>query len=49
MSREVLLEVSEHFNEPENKILKALHDAPSVLERFTHGKERQDLGNVGKY
>jgi cytidylate kinase len=40
MSREVLLEVSEHFNQPENKILKALHDAPSVLDRFTHGKER---------
>ena len=40
MAREVLLDASEHFNIPEIKLVRALHDAPSVLERFTYGKER---------
>jgi cytidylate kinase len=40
VSREILLEASEHFNIPEIKLVRALHDAPSVLERFTYGKER---------
>jgi cytidylate kinase len=39
-SRDVLVEASEHFNIPEIKLVRALHDAPSVLERFTYGKER---------
>ena len=39
-SREVLVEASDHFNIPEIKLVSALHDAPSVLERFTYGKER---------
>ena len=39
-SRDVLLEASEEFNIPEIRLVRALHDAPSVLERFTHGKER---------
>lgn len=38
--RALLLEASEHFNIPEIRLVRALHDAPSVLERFTHGKER---------
>lgn len=40
ISREVLLEASEHFNINEIKLEHALHDAPSILERFTYGKER---------
>ena len=40
ISREVLLEASEQFNIPEIKLKRALYDAPSVLERFTYGKER---------
>ena len=40
VSRDVLLEASDHFNIPEMKLVRALHDAPSVLDRFTHGKER---------
>jgi len=40
ISREVLLEASEHFNIDEIKLEHALHDAPSILERFTYGKER---------
>jgi cytidylate kinase len=34
------LQASEEFNIPEIRLIRALHDAPSVLERFTHGKER---------
>ena len=40
ISREILLEASEHFNIPEIKLTRALHDAPSILQRFTYGKER---------
>ncbi|MCB2185521.1 MAG: cytidylate kinase-like family protein [Deltaproteobacteria bacterium] len=40
ISREILLEASEHFNISEIKLVRALHDAPSILERFTYGKER---------
>jgi cytidylate kinase len=40
ISRDVLLEASEKFNIPEIKLIRALHDAPSVFERFTYGKER---------
>ncbi len=40
VSRDILLEASEQFNTPEIKLVRALHDAPSVLGRFTHGKER---------
>lgn len=40
ISRDVLLEASKEFNIPEIRLIKALHDAPSVLERFRQGKER---------
>jgi cytidylate kinase len=40
ISRNVLLEASEEFNIPEVKLVRALHDAPSILDSFTHGKER---------
>ena len=40
VSREILLEASAEFNIPEIRMEKALHDAPSVLERFNHGKTR---------
>ncbi|MDX9787258.1 MAG: cytidylate kinase-like family protein [Desulfobacterales bacterium] len=40
ISRDVLLEASEEFNIPEIKLVRALHDAPTILERFHHGKER---------
>jgi len=40
IAREVFFEASEQFNIPEIKLVRALHDAPSVLERFTYGKER---------
>jgi cytidylate kinase len=40
ISRDILLDASDEFNIPEIKLIRALHDAPSVLERFRHGKER---------
>ena len=40
ISRDLLLEASSQFNVPEIKLIRALHDAPSILDRFTRGKER---------
>ncbi|MBU2498960.1 MAG: cytidylate kinase-like family protein [Proteobacteria bacterium] len=40
ISREILLEASEHFHIPEIKLERAIHDAPSILDRLTYGKER---------
>ena len=40
ISRDILVEASEQFNIPELKLGKALHDAPTVLERFSHDKEQ---------
>ena len=40
ISRDILLGASEQFNIPEIKLIRAIHDAPSILERFTRGKER---------
>ena len=40
LSREVILDASENYHIPEIKMRKAIHDAPSVLERFGHGKAR---------
>ncbi len=40
ISRDILLEASEQFNIPEIKLVRAIHDAPSILQRFTYGKER---------
>jgi cytidylate kinase len=40
VSRDIILEACSEFNIPEMKLIRALHDAPSVLERFQHGKER---------
>jgi len=35
ISREVLISTSQEFNIPEIKLKKALHNAPSVLDRFS--------------
>lgn len=40
ISREIILEASEHFNIPELKLVRAIHNAPTILDRFTSGKER---------
>ena len=38
LSREVILDASEHYHIPEIKMIKAIHDAPSILERFGRDK-----------
>ncbi len=40
ISRDILIEASDQFHIPEIKLVRAIHDAPSVLDRFTHGKEK---------
>jgi len=40
LSRDILLKASEQFDIPEIKLIRAIHDAPSILDRFTFGKER---------
>lgn len=40
VDREVFLEASGEYNLPEIKLIRAIHDAPSVLERIGHSKER---------
>ncbi len=40
ISRDILLEASTHFNVPEVKLIRAIHDAPSFFKRFGHGKEK---------
>ncbi len=40
IAREVILEASKEFNIPELRLVKAVHDAPSILERFSYGKEK---------
>ena len=39
LSRDILLEASEHYNIPEIKLVRAIHDAPSILGRFSYKKE----------
>jgi len=40
VSREIVLGASEEFDIPEIKLIRAIHDAPSILDRLTHEKER---------
>ena len=40
ISREVLLKASRDFNVPEVKLLQAIQNAPSVLDRLKHGKKK---------
>lgn len=40
MSREIILSASRCFNIPEMSLVRAVHDAPTVLDRFTYGKQR---------
>ncbi|MGD0828638.1 MAG: cytidylate kinase-like family protein, partial [Desulfobaccales bacterium] len=39
LSRDILLEASERYNIPEIKLIRAIHDAPSILGRFSYEKE----------
>lgn len=39
-SRDILLEASDYFDIPELKLVRAIHDAPSLLDRFKYGREK---------
>jgi cytidylate kinase len=41
IAREVLLEASEQFNIPQAKLLRAIHDAPSIVERTIYGNREK--------
>ena len=40
ISREILLEASKEYNVPEIKLIRAIQDSPSILDRLTHNKEK---------
>jgi len=40
ISREVLVDAAQLFNVSERKLIKSLHDAPSILERIIHGRAK---------
>lgn len=40
VSREILIEASRYFQIPEKKLLQSIHDAPTILDRIIHGKEK---------
>ncbi|MFC1824155.1 AAA family ATPase [Thermodesulfobacteriota bacterium] len=40
IARDVLLEAMEEFNVPEVKLVRALHDAPSLFNKFSYKKEK---------
>jgi cytidylate kinase len=40
ISRDILLEASAEYNIPEIKLIRAIQDAPSILQRLTHQKEK---------
>lgn len=40
ISREVILEASREFNVPEMRLIRAIHDAPGILGRLSHEREK---------
>jgi cytidylate kinase len=40
VGRDVIIDASKEFNIPEVKLTRAIHDAPSILERFGYEKEK---------
>ena len=40
LSRDTLIEASEQFNIPEVKLMRGIHDAPSILDRFGYSKDK---------
>jgi cytidylate kinase len=40
ISRDAIIEASKEFNIPEIKLIRAIHDAPSILDKFNYSKER---------
>lgn len=40
ISRDILIEISKNFNISELRLIRAIDDAPSFLERYTFGREK---------
>jgi cytidylate kinase len=40
IARDTIIDASKEFNIPEIKLIRAIHDAPSILERVNYSKER---------
>lgn len=40
IARDAILGASKEYNIPEIKLIRAIHDAPSILERFNYSKEK---------
>jgi len=40
IDRETIIEASEQYNIPEMKLVRAINEAPTILERFGYGKEK---------
>jgi cytidylate kinase len=40
IARDVIIDASKEFNIPEIKLVRAIHDAPSILERVGYSKEK---------
>ena len=40
VSREILLAASDQFNVPEVILTRAIHDGPTIFDKFTHGKQK---------
>lgn len=40
LARDTLIDASKEFNIPEIKLVRAIHDAPTILERFNYSKEK---------
>ena len=49
ISREILLKASKDFNVPEVKIVQAIQDAPSVLDKLKYGKLGSDEEFVERF
>jgi len=40
LARDAIIDASKEFNIPEIKLVRAIHDAPTILERFNYSKEK---------
>jgi cytidylate kinase len=40
IARDAVIDASKEFNIPEIKLVRAIHDAPTILQRFNYSKER---------
>ncbi len=40
LARDVVVEAARDFNIPEIRLIRAIHDAPSILDKFMYGREK---------